>query len=79
MQYMLGDALLVAPIFNDQGEATYYLPAGEWRHLLTGATVTGGTWRTETYDYFGLPLWVNTERGAAWKCLEGFRADPKTH
>ena len=27
MQYMLGKSLLVAPIFNDKGEATYYLPA----------------------------------------------------
>ena len=36
MQYMLGSALLVAPVFNPRGDVTYYLPAGEWRHLLTG-------------------------------------------
>ena len=35
-QYMLGSALLVAPIFSATGEVTYYLPAGEWRNLLTG-------------------------------------------
>lgn len=74
MQYMLGSALLVAPIFNDQGEATYYLPAGEWRHLLSGDIVRGAGWRTEDYDYFSLPLWVNTERGRAWDCLQRFRA-----
>ena len=27
-QYMLGDNLLVAPIFNDKGQASYYLPKG---------------------------------------------------
>ncbi|QPC83440.1 alpha-xylosidase [Phototrophicus methaneseepsis] len=59
-QYMLGASLLVAPIFNPQGDVTYYLPAGEWRHLLTGELATGGSWRTEHYDYFGLPLWVRT-------------------
>src|SRR5690606_29771173 len=35
-QYMLGDSLLVAPIFTEEGEVTYYLPAGKWNHLLTG-------------------------------------------
>lgn len=25
-QYMLGDSLLVAPIFNDEGIGEYYLP-----------------------------------------------------
>ncbi len=35
-QYMLGPALLVAPIFSPAGEVSYYLPEGEWRNLLTG-------------------------------------------
>ncbi|WP_119070242.1 alpha-xylosidase [Aggregatilinea lenta] len=68
-QYMLGPALLVAPIFGASGEVTYYLPAGEWRHLLTGKIVQGSAWRTERYNYLGLPLWVHTERGSAWACL----------
>jgi alpha-D-xyloside xylohydrolase len=34
MQYMLGPALLVAPIFSVDGEVSHYLPRGEWRHLL---------------------------------------------
>jgi len=57
-QYMLGDSLLVAPIFNENGEALYYLPEGEWTHFLTGERVRGGVWRKETYDYFGLPLFA---------------------
>jgi alpha-D-xyloside xylohydrolase len=69
MQYMLGAALLVAPIFSDTSQVTYYLPAGEWRHLLSGESATGPAWRTDTYDYFSLPLWVSVERGAAWDCL----------
>lgn len=71
MQYMLGSALLVSPIFNPRGESRYYLPAGEWRHLLTGETVSGGAWRNETYGYFSLPLWVNTERARGIECLQG--------
>jgi alpha-D-xyloside xylohydrolase len=57
-QYMLGDSLLVAPIFNPEGEATYYLPHGTWTHFLSGEQVQGGVWRKENYDYFSLPLFV---------------------
>ncbi|XID94167.1 alpha-xylosidase [Paenibacillaceae bacterium WGS1546] len=57
-QYMLGDSLLVAPIFNPEGTASYYLPQGEWTHFLSGERVQGGVWRRETYDYFSLPLFA---------------------
>lgn len=57
-QYMLGDSLLVAPIFQENGEVKYYLPAGRWTHLLSGETVQGGSWRKEKYDFFSLPLFV---------------------
>jgi alpha-D-xyloside xylohydrolase len=69
MQYMLGSALLVAPIFEPSGEVTYYLPAGTWRHLLTGEVRQGGAWFKERYNYFSLPLWAHVERAAAWDCL----------
>ncbi|WP_123041521.1 alpha-xylosidase [Cohnella candidum] len=57
-QYMLGDSLFVAPIFNPEGEALYYLPQGTWTHFLSGEQVQGGVWRKEKYDYFSLPLFV---------------------
>lgn len=75
MQYMLGSALLVVPIFNPNGDATYYLPEGGWRNLLTGELVQGPGWRTDKHSYFSLPLWVHTERGAVWDCLNGFKAE----
>ena len=58
---MLGDSLLVAPIFSEDGTVNYYLPGGEWQNLLTGEHCSGGGWRTETHDYFSLPLWINLE------------------
>ncbi|CAM3785244.1 alpha-xylosidase [Cohnella lubricantis] len=57
-QYMLGDSLLVAPIFNEDGAVSYYLPKGTWTHLLTGEKAIGGGWRSEAYDYMSLPLFV---------------------
>ena len=32
-QYMLGDSLLVAPVFSADGDTSYYVPAGRWTHL----------------------------------------------
>ena len=43
-QYMMGDALLVAPVFKESGEVEYYLPEGKWHK--------------ETHDYFSMPLLV---------------------
>ncbi len=57
-QYMLGDNLLVAPIFREDGMAQYYLPAGRWVHYLTGESAEGGIWRQEPCDYLSIPLWV---------------------
>jgi alpha-D-xyloside xylohydrolase len=71
-QFMLGAALLVAPVFAECGQVTYYLPEGPWRHLLSGESVEGPVWRTEKYGYLSLPLWVHTRRGAGWECLKGY-------
>lgn len=68
-QYMLGSSLLVAPIFERSGRVTYYLPEGEWRHLLSGEVRQGGKWFKEQYDFFSLPLWVHVARGNRWQCL----------
>ncbi len=57
-QYMLGGALLVAPIFNKQGEVSYYVPKGEWTRLLTGETVCGEHWYNEIHDFMSLPVLV---------------------
>ena len=57
-QYMLGESLLVAPIFNEEGKASYYLPRGLWTNYLTGEQTKGGIWREEHHDYLSVPLWV---------------------
>jgi alpha-D-xyloside xylohydrolase len=57
-QYMLGDSLLVAPVFHPDGSVTYYLPEGTWTHFMTGEKVEGGRWITERHGYMSLPLMV---------------------
>ena len=73
-QYMLGNDLLVAPVFREDGVARFYVPdasealspsddgqshAGEeWTNLLTGKKYAPHRWYTEKFDYHTLPLLV---------------------
>ncbi len=57
-QYMLGGALLVAPVFTEAGVVDYYLPAGRWTHLLTDEVREGGRWWRERHDFMSLPLFA---------------------
>lgn len=58
LQYMMGDCLLVAPIFRPDGGVEYYLPEGEWVNLFTGETFSGPGWQKATFDYHTMPLMV---------------------
>lgn len=57
-QYMLGDSLLVAPVFREDSIAEYYLPEGLWTDFFTGETRQGGKWYTERHGYLSIPLMV---------------------
>lgn len=57
-QYMMGERLMVAPIFSEDGYVDYYLPAGTWTNLITNEVREGKNWYHEHYDYMSLPLMV---------------------
>jgi len=57
-QYMLGDSLLVAPVFSTEGIVDYYLPEGKWTNWFTNEIISGGRWIKERHNYFSLPLMV---------------------
>ncbi|MFI6096194.1 alpha-xylosidase [Lentzea sp. NPDC051213] len=57
-QYMLGDSLLVAPVFSDSGEVSFYVPDGVWTDFFTGEPVPGGRWTTMSCDFLTVPLLV---------------------
>jgi alpha-D-xyloside xylohydrolase len=58
LQYMLGDSLLVAPVFSYEGIVNFYVPAGRWTSLVNGNVVEGSRWVRETHDFLSLPLLV---------------------
>ena len=59
---MLGDSLLVAPIFNEDSIGEYYLPSSEggktqtWTNFFTGEEQVSGQWYTGKYGYCDIPL-----------------------
>ena len=55
-QYMLGDSLLVAPIFNEQGSVEFYLPEGMWTDIVTDETYQGGQYHKRTCGYTQMPI-----------------------
>jgi alpha-D-xyloside xylohydrolase len=57
-QYMLGESLLVAPVFAADGVVTYYVPEGRWTNYLTGEVVEGGRWVREQHSALSVPLLV---------------------
>ena len=60
-QYMLGENLLVAPVFTAEGDVDVYVPEGTWTSLLTGDRVTGPRWVRERHGYLSLPLYVRPD------------------
>ncbi len=55
-QYLLGEDLLVAPVFTDEGMVEYYVPEGTWTNFLTGDQFTGPRWVREQHGFRTLPL-----------------------
>ena len=51
-EYMLGNALLVAPVFKAREKRDIYLPRGNWRNILDGKTYSGG----QTLKNFPVPF-----------------------
>ncbi len=57
-QYMLGDNLLIAPVFDENGTAAFYLPAGNWTDIQTNEILAGGKWHERKYDYLSMPMYA---------------------
>ncbi|EOJ8262600.1 alpha-xylosidase, partial [Salmonella enterica subsp. enterica serovar Brandenburg] len=57
-QYMLGDAVMVAPVFSEAGDVEFYLPEGRWTHLWRNDEVQGSRWHKQQHGFLSLPVYV---------------------
>ncbi len=57
-QYLFGESLLVAPVFNEDSIAEFYLPEGRWTDFFSNEVYVGGKWFKEDCGYLDIPLMV---------------------
>ena len=59
-QYMLGDKILVAPVFDPDGEVQFYLPKGTWVSVdgSDKRVVTDGKFFKEKRGYLEMPVYI---------------------
>ncbi|KAI2790328.1 Alpha-xylosidase [Penicillium oxalicum] len=64
-QYMFGSNLMVAPVFSEEGEVTFYVPRaedeanGKWVSWFDHSkSYEGGQWYTETHGFDTMPILV---------------------
>jgi alpha-glucosidase (family GH31 glycosyl hydrolase) len=68
-QYLLGDALLVAPVLTPGAASReVYLPEGDWVEVWTGDSVPGGRVITAAAPIDRIPVWC---RRRSWPDLAG--------
>lgn len=61
LQFMLGDTLLVAPVFDPDGQVTVYLPDGPWVDFWTGGIYRGPATIRRVVPLDECPLFVRGE------------------
>ncbi|GAB2548273.1 glycoside hydrolase family 31 protein [Rhodanobacter koreensis] len=57
-EYFFGEEMLVAPVLDDSGNRTVYLPPGQWIDFFTGKHYEGGTTFTAHYAVDEMPVFV---------------------
>ena len=67
---MFGDNVLVAPVFNEEGTAEFYVPAGVWTDIISGKKYEGGKYYNEKFDYFSLPCLAKPNSIIAYGAFE---------
>ncbi|MPZ70198.1 MAG: alpha-xylosidase [Actinobacteria bacterium] len=61
LEYVLGSALLVAPMVSEDDERDVYIPAGQWADFHTGEVVTGPVHRRVWAPLHICPLWQRVD------------------
>jgi alpha-D-xyloside xylohydrolase len=68
-QYMVGDRLMVAPLFAGEPGRTVVLPAGQWHDFWTGESVGGGRELHVAAASENLPVYVKSGSVVPWAAV----------
>ncbi|MBS1815232.1 MAG: glycoside hydrolase [Acidobacteria bacterium] len=65
-QYMMGDSLMIAPMFAKEAGRNVVFPAGEWHDFWTGERITGPTKKHIPATYNAIPVYVRSGSVIPW-------------
>jgi alpha-D-xyloside xylohydrolase len=65
-QYMVGDRMMVAPLFAGEASRKVVIPSGEWHDFWTGDAITGGQELTVPASTERIPVYVKSGSIVPW-------------
>jgi alpha-D-xyloside xylohydrolase len=77
-QYLVGDRMMVAPLFAGEANRRVVLPAGSWHDFWTGAPIQGGTEISVPVSAENIPVYVKSGSLVPWADVGQFAGSPET-
>jgi alpha-D-xyloside xylohydrolase len=77
-QYMVGDRMMVAPLFAGEASRKVFLPEGTWQDFWTGSPIRGGTEISIPSSTENIPVYVKTGSVIPWAEVGLFAEAPET-
>lgn len=68
-QYMLGSAMLVAPVVTEDGFVTMWIPKGVWHHAFVDRTITGPATIRERVPLDHAPVYIREGAEIPWRAV----------
>lgn len=77
-QYMIGDRMMVAPLFAGEASRKVVMPEGEWHDFWTGEKIAGRTELTVPSSTERIPVYVKTGSIVPWADVGLYAGAPET-
>ena len=77
-QYLVGDRMMVAPLFAGEPDRKVVIPEGEWHNFWTGEKIAGGTEITIPASTDRIPVYVKTGSIIPWADVGQHAGSPET-
>jgi alpha-D-xyloside xylohydrolase len=78
-QYMMGDRMMVAPLFAGELGRKIVFPEGDWHNFWTGEKITGGTELSVAATAEHIPVYVKSGSIVPWADVGLHVGAPETH
>jgi alpha-D-xyloside xylohydrolase len=77
-QYMMGDRMMVAPLFAGEATRAVVMPEGSWHDFWTGEAIKGGTQISVPASTGPIPVYVKSGSIVPWADVGLFAQAPET-